>query len=87
VQIVLALHDATCYYLTVNKGAHAMQASNNIAIYNATRNELVENEVGGHNWDVQADDVYALEDYAWVDADELADYEHEDLLEAGWVKL
>jgi hypothetical protein len=64
-----------------------MQANELIAVYNATRNELVENVVGGHNFNVQADDVYALEDYAFVDADELADYEHDDFVEAGWQKL
>jgi hypothetical protein len=64
-----------------------MQAVDTIAVYNATRNELVENVVGGHNFNVQADDVYALEDYAFVDADELADYEHDDFIEAGWQKL
>jgi hypothetical protein len=64
-----------------------MQANELIAVYNATRNELVENALGGHNFNVQTDDVYALEDYAFVDADELADYEHEDFVEAGWQKL
>lgn len=64
-----------------------MQANGLIAVYNATRKELVENDIGGHNWNVQADDVYALEEYAFVDADELADYEHDDFVEAGWQKL
>ncbi len=64
-----------------------MDANGLIAVYNATRNELVENTAGGHNWNVQADEVYALEDYAFVDADELLDYAYEDFVEAGWEKL
>ena len=64
-----------------------MNIVDTIAIYNATRKELVENEVGGHNWHVHVDDVYMLEDYAFVDADELADYEHDEFIEAGWTVL
>ena len=64
-----------------------MQANGLIAVYNATRNKLVENAVGGHNWHVRKDDVYMLEEYAFIDADELVDYAHEDFVEAGWEKL
>jgi hypothetical protein len=31
--------------------------------------------------------VYILTDYAFVDSDELADYEHDDFMEAGWEML
>lgn len=60
---------------------------NMIAIYNATLKVLEENEMGGHNWDVKADSVYMLEDYAFVDADVLADYEHDDFIADGWTVL
>lgn len=69
-----------------------MQASSKIAIYNATRKQLEEVD---SNLQVQnywrrlskTERVYTLEDYAFVDAEELEDYEHSDLLEAGWEVL
>jgi hypothetical protein len=64
-----------------------MRANDMIAVYNATTKQLVENEIGGHNFDVQAHAVYMLEDYAFVDAEELADYTHDDLIEAGWEQV
>lgn len=67
--------------------AHGM-----IAIWNATRKELheVDSNLQVENYwrAVDMDEaVYVLDDYAWVDAEELADYAHEDLLEAGWEVL
>lgn len=63
-----------------------MQASNAIAVYNATRKQLVEDAIGAHNWNTEEDAVYVLMDYAFVDADTLADYTHEDFIEDGWEK-
>jgi hypothetical protein len=67
-------------------------AHGQIAIWNATTKELeeVESELQVENYWRQLEGtaaVYTLTDYAWVDADELADYAHEDLLEAGWEQL
>ena len=67
-------------------------AHGQIAIWNATAGELeeVESELQVENYwrQLEGDEaVYTLTDYAWVDADELADYAHEDLLEAGWEVL
>lgn len=67
--------------------AHGM-----IAIWNATTQQLeeVESELQVQNYWRQLEDdeaVYTLTDYEWVDAEELADYAHEDLLEAGWEVL
>lgn len=69
-----------------------MQANELIAVYNATRKQLdeVESNLQVENYWRQLDGderVYTLEDYAFVDADELADYEHDDFVEAGWQKL
>lgn len=65
---------------------------NKIAIYNATRKQLEE-----VNSNLQVENywrrlnrhekVYTLEQYAFVDADELADYEHEDFVDSGWEVL
>lgn len=67
-------------------------AHGQIAIWNATAGELeeVESELQVENYWRQLEGgeaVYTLRDYAWVDAQELADYAHEDLLEAGWTVL
>ena len=63
----------------------------NIAIYDATRKQLdeVESNLQVENYWRQLGDerVYTLTDYAFVDADELADYEHNDFIEAGWEVL
>lgn len=69
-----------------------MKANGLIAIWNATTQELeeVESELQVQNYWQQLEgtkQVYVLTDYAWVDAEELADYAHEDLLEAGWEVL
>ena len=69
-----------------------MQASNTIAIYNASKKAL---KVVTSNLQVQnywrtlssKERVYLLEDYAFVDAEELADYAHDDFIEAGWTVL
>lgn len=69
-----------------------MQASSNIAIYNATRKQL--HEVSS-NLQVQnywrtlrkTERVYVLDDYAFVDAAVLKEYEHEQFIEDGWEVL
>ena len=63
-----------------------------IAIYNATKKALkvVTSNTQVENYWRQLDKherVYTLEEFAFVDAEELADYEHDDLLEAGWEVL
>jgi hypothetical protein len=70
------------------KGANAMH----IAIYNATKKALtvVTSSTHVENYWRQRDEnekLYTLEDFAYVDAEELADYEHDDLLESGWEVL
>jgi hypothetical protein len=63
-----------------------------IAIYNATKKAL---KVVTSNTQVQNywrtldknERVYTLEEFAFVDAEELADYAHDDLLESGWTVL
>ena len=69
-----------------------MQTSNNIAIYNATAKQLdeVSDNLQVENYWRQLEGneaVYILTDYAFVDSDELADYEHDDFMEAGWEML
>jgi hypothetical protein len=69
-----------------------MNAVNTIAIYNATSKELVEADgnlqVQNYWRQLDGDErVYTLEDYAWVDLHELAGYEHDDFIEAGWTVL
>lgn len=64
----------------------------NIAIYNATQQEVefVEsNYEVEHYWQAMepSDRVYVMDDCAFIDLEELLDYEHEDLLEAGWEVL
>lgn len=69
-----------------------MQANGKIAIYNATSKRLMEVD---SNLQVQnywrtlrrTERVYVLEDYAFVDAAELADYGHDELIDAGWEVL
>jgi len=63
-----------------------------IAIYNATKKALkvVTSNVQVENyWRTlnKNERVYTLEDFEFVDAEELADYEHNDLLESGWEVL
>ena len=63
-----------------------------IAIYNATKKALkvVTSNVQVENyWRTlnKNERVYTLEDFAFVDAEELADYKHDDLLESGWEVL
>lgn len=63
-----------------------------IAIYNATKRAV---KIVNSNLQVQnywrtlskTERVYLLEDFAFIDSEELADYEHDDLLEAGWTVL
>lgn len=63
-----------------------------IAIYNASKKAL---KVVTSNLQVQnywrtlskQERVYLLDDYEFVDAEELADYEHDDFVEAGWTVL
>ena len=69
-----------------------MQATGLIAVWNATLGELeeVETQLQVENYWRQLDNtdtVYVLEDYAFVDADALADTDHEELLECGWTVL
>ena len=63
-----------------------------IAIYNATKKALkvvTSNTQVENYWRTldKNERVYTLEDFAFVDAEELADYEHDDLLESGWEVL
>jgi hypothetical protein len=63
-----------------------------IAIYNATKKrvELVTSNTQVENYWRQLrknERVYVLDDYAFIDTEELLQYEHEDLLEAGWEVL
>ena len=63
-----------------------------IAIYNATQKELlvVDSNLQVQNYwrETDADDViYTLEDFAFVDSSELADYDEEAFEDSGWVKL
>jgi hypothetical protein len=63
-----------------------------IAIYNATKKALkvvTSNTQVENYWRTldKHEKVYTLEDFAFVDAEELADYEHDDLLESGWEVL
>lgn len=64
----------------------------NIAIYNATEQtvdmvtSMIEVE---HYWQAMepSDQVYMLEDCAFIDLEELIEFDHNDLLDAGWVVL
>ncbi len=64
----------------------------NIAIYNATEQtvdmvtSMIEVE---HYWQAMepSDRVYILEDCSFVDLKELVEFEHNDLLDAGWEVL
>ena len=63
-----------------------------IAIYNATKKrvELVTSNLQVQNyWRTlrKNERVYVLEDYAFIDTEELLQYEHDDLLDAGWEVL
>ena len=63
-----------------------------IAIYNATRQavKLVDSNVQVQNYWRRLNKnerVYVLDDVAFIDSEELLDYAHEDLLEAGWEVL
>ena len=63
-----------------------------IAIYNATKQavKLVDSNVQVQNyWRTlnKNERVYVLDDVAFIDSEELLDYAHEDLLEAGWEVL
>ena len=69
-----------------------MQASNTIAIYNASKKALkvVTSNVQVQNyWRTlnKNERVYVLDNYAFVDAKVLADYEHNDFIEDGWEVL
>ena len=63
-----------------------------IAIYNATKQavKLVDSNVQVQNYWRRLNKnerVYVLDDVAFIDSEELFDYAHEDLLEAGWEVL
>ena len=64
----------------------------NIAIYNATKKQvkLVTSNLQVENyWRTlrKNERVYVLDDYAFIDTEELLQYEHDDLLDAGWEVL
>jgi len=89
---MLASAARSSYKVTVatNKEAHTMQ--NNIAIYNATKKavKIVTSNLQVQNyWRTlnKNERVYVLDDVAFIDAEELVQYEHNDLLEAGWEVL
>ncbi len=63
-----------------------------IAIYNATKKavKIVTSNVQVENyWRTlnKNERVYTLEDFAFIDSEELVQYEHDDLLDAGWEVL
>ena len=63
-----------------------------IAIYNATKKaiNIVTSNVQVQNyWRTlnKNERVYTLDDVAFIDSEELFEYEHDDLLEAGWEVL
>ncbi len=63
-----------------------------IAIYNATKRavKIVTSNVQVENyWRTlnKNERVYTLEDFAFIDSEELVQYEHDDLLDAGWEVL
>jgi hypothetical protein len=63
-----------------------------IAIYNATKKavKIVDSNVQVQNyWRTlnKNERVYILDDVAFIDSEELFEYEHSDLLEAGWEVL
>ena len=63
-----------------------------IAIYNATTKavNIVTSNVQVQNyWRTlnKNERVYTLDDVAFIDSEELFEYEHDDLLEAGWEVL
>ena len=63
-----------------------------IAIYNATKKavKIVDSNVQVQNyWRLlnKNERVYILDDVAFIDSEELFDYEHDDLIEAGWEVL
>ncbi len=63
-----------------------------IAIYNATKRavKIVTSNVQVENyWRTlnKNERVYTLEDFAFIDSEELMQYEHDDLLDAGWEVL
>lgn len=65
---------------------------NKIAIYNATKKQvkLVTSNLQVENyWRTlnRTERVYVLDDYEIIDTEELVQYEHDDLLEAGWTVL
>lgn len=65
---------------------------NKIAIYNATKKQvkLVTSNLQVENyWRTlrKTERVYVLDDYEIIDTEELVQYEHDDLLEAGWTVL
>lgn len=69
-----------------------MQTNGLIAIYNATSKQLYEvaskrqiDEYVGMLDD--RDDIYVLENYAFIDEEVLEYMEHEDIIDAGWDKL
>ena len=69
-----------------------MQATNTIAIYNATKKavKIVNNNLQVQNyWRTlsKGERVYVLDDVAFIDTEELFDYEHYDLIDAGWEVL
>jgi hypothetical protein len=63
-----------------------------IAIYNATKQavKIVDSNVQVQNyWRTlnKNERVYVLDDVAFIDSEELVQYEHDDLIEAGWEVL
>ena len=69
-----------------------MSSNGLIAIYNATDKELleVESNTQVENYWRQLEgneQVYVLEDYEWVDEEQLAKDEHENFVKAGWSVL
>ena len=63
-----------------------------IAIYNATKKavKIVDSNLQVQNyWRTlnKNEHVYVLDDVAFIDSEELFDYAHSDLIEAGWEVL